>query len=356
MRRTSQTLLEQMQISDVEIARRKELLGLKVTELGALSNYRSLIEENIDKIVDLFYEKQTAIDEISLLIGDADTLQRLRNAQRRYVIDLFSGVYDGVYVNNRLRIGMVHKRIGVEPKLYLSAMFGLKEIIFDVLKKSLSDQEQVRVALETLDKLLQFDTTLVFDTYIDSLISEIETAKKRTEEYAKSLEDKVAERTAQLEVQAQMDPLTNLFNQRAFQEALRKEFSIGKRREEPFSVLYIDVDHFKQINDTYGHAKGDDVLRGVASCLLRRIRKTDLPCRYGGDEFCIIMPNCSLEDAISVGESIISDFDSRYAEVSISIGAASTGPHNFIDEEVLIKKADEKMYEAKAIEGSNIKA
>ena len=126
MRRTQQTLLEQMQLGDIEIARRKQLLGLDEDGLHLLSSQRALIEDNIDIIVDEFYEKQTEIDEISLLIGDADTLKRLRSAQRIYVLNLFSGRYDSEYVNNRLRIGMVHKRIGVEPKLYLSAVWSLK--------------------------------------------------------------------------------------------------------------------------------------------------------------------------------------------------------------------------------------
>jgi hypothetical protein len=86
----------------------------------------SKIEPHIDALVDKFYTLQTGITEIALLIGDADTLTRLRAAQRRYILDLFSGLYDLEYVNNRLRIGLVHKRIGVEPKLYLAAINTLK--------------------------------------------------------------------------------------------------------------------------------------------------------------------------------------------------------------------------------------
>lgn len=104
MKRTDKSLLEQMQISDAEISRRMTLLDL-------LTAQQAVIEDSIDDIVDEFYEAQTAVDEIALLIGDAETLARLRAAQRMYVIDLFRGIYDSEYVNNRLRIGMVHKRI-----------------------------------------------------------------------------------------------------------------------------------------------------------------------------------------------------------------------------------------------------
>ena len=137
MRRTDKTLLEQMQISDVEISNRMELLGLEPDTLKLLSNQKQTIEDNIEEIVEEFYKIQTEIDEISLLIGDADTLTRLRNAQYKYILDLFSGEYDSEYVNNRLRIGMVHKRIGVEPKLYLSAVKTMKQLINKVLKNNI---------------------------------------------------------------------------------------------------------------------------------------------------------------------------------------------------------------------------
>jgi len=352
MRRTDTTLLEQMQISDVEIANRKELLGLNRDALNILSSHKLLIEGNIDIIVDEFYEKQTDIEEISLLIGDADTLMRLRNAQRKYVIDLFSGDYDGEYVNNRLRIGMVHKRIGVEPKLYLSAVKTLKEIIVKVLKNNIKQNETLEAVLDALDNLFYFDTTLVFDTYIDSLVGEIESAKRKTEAYAHSLEEKVAERTQQLEEQARLDPLTNVYNQRAMQDMLKRELSVAKRRESELSLIYFDVDNFKKINDTQGHIKGDEVLNYIGQTLLGNIREVDVACRHGGDEFCIILPECSLENAKGICEKIITEFTKRYPDFSLSMGISGIESGKPIDSEILIKNADEKMYLAKKEDGS----
>ena len=181
--------------------------------------------------------KQTEVDEISLLIGDADTLTRLRDAQRQYIIDLFCGRYEHEYVNNRLRIGMVHKRIGVEPKLYLSAVCTLKELIFDVLREKISDQAELQQTL-AVDKLIYFDTTLVFDTYIDSLVGEIENAKRRTEVYAKGLEEKVAQRTQELEKLFKLDPLTNLYNRRVMQELLQRDLARARRHKSPLTIVY----------------------------------------------------------------------------------------------------------------------
>ena len=192
-------MLEQMQITDYEITRRKQLLGLGTAEAALLVDCKSFIEEEIESIVDQFYEVQTSDEEISLLIGDADTLQRLHVAQRKYVVDLFSGCTDIDYVNNRLRIGLVHKRIGVEPKLYLSAVKILKDILFRTLDRRITDSATRSTTRQALDKLLYFDITLVFDTYTRSLLYEVETAKDRLELYAASLEMQVAERTQQLE-------------------------------------------------------------------------------------------------------------------------------------------------------------
>ena len=192
-------MLEQMGMTDHEIARRKELLLLGSEEADLLAGCRIFIELQIEEIVNEFYRVQTSDPEILLLIGDAGTLRRLHASQRQYVLDLFSGCTDQHYVNNRLRIGFVHKKIGVEPKLYLAAVRTLKDILFKALRRCISNPATLERTFQALDKLLYFDTTLVFDTYTRSLVSEIETERDRVEVYAASLELQVAERTRQLE-------------------------------------------------------------------------------------------------------------------------------------------------------------
>jgi len=278
----------------------------------------------------------------------------LRNAQRKYVLDLFSGNYDANYVNNRLRIGMVHKRIGVEPKLYLSAVRTLKEVIIELLSKIHNKLDTLTPILSALDKLLYFDTTLVFDTYIGSLVGEIETEKKRTEIYAESLEIKVAERTKQLEELARQDPLTNTYNQRAMRELLRRELTLAKRHKTKLSLVYFDVDDFKEINDQHGHIFGDEVLKHIGKCMMANIRETDVPCRYGGDEFCIILPECNVVCAEKICQKIIESFADEYPYYSLSIGIAETDVEKDSDENWIIKAADEKMYKAKKENGFQI--
>lgn len=356
MNRIQRTLLEQMQISEFEIKGRMSLLNLDTEALALLASHKPIIEANLDDIVNSFYIKQTAVEEIALLIGDADTLKRLRAAQHTYVLDLFSGFYDIEYVNNRLRIGMVHKRIGVEPKLYLSAVSTLKQIITNTLSTHVEDKVVLSDTLLALDKLFYFDTTLVFDTYIDSLLSEIQSAKNRIEVYAKSLEKTVAERTQQLEQQARIDPLTNLYNQRAMQELMRTAMLSAQRHTAPLSLLYLDVDNFKNINDTKGHREGDEVLKQVSIILSQRSRETDLACRYGGDEFCIILPDCDIENAKVIAQNISDDLSQKYNnEITLSIGISQTGPIEFVSSDDLIRLADKKMYQAKEEAGFQVR-
>ena len=351
MRQVEKTLLEQMQMSDAEISRRMELLDLSDKDLRCLAGKKELVERLVDGVVGEFYERQTDIDEIALLIGDADTLQRLRRAQRRYVLDLFAGEYGPDYVNNRLRIGMVHKRIGVEPKLYLAALRTLKELIIEALTSSIRDADDLAATLSAVDKLLYFDTTLVFDTYIDSLVGEIEAAKRRMEDYATSLEEKVARRTAQLEEQAKLDPLTGVYNLRMMQDVSVREMEMARRRRGATSVIYIDIDDFKQINDQHGHLQGDEVLRDLGRALRQCLRTTDVPFRCGGDEFCALLPDCDIGDAHAICDKIIEAFRGPNPAVSISVGVAETRFDDCYDWEALIDIADERMYGAKEQEG-----
>ncbi|MGY3957941.1 protoglobin domain-containing protein [Aeromonas popoffii] len=348
MNPTEQTLLEQMRITEFDIAHRKELLLLDEDDFSRLASYRPNIEPHIDALVDKFYEMQTGITEIALLIGDADTLTRLRTAQRRYILDLFSGLYDLEYVNNRLRIGLVHKRIGVEPKLYLAAINTLKGLLIEDIFTQI-EHEQDRIAMLTaLDKLFLFDITLVFETYIRSLVSEIESSKEKSEIYARTLEEKVRERTQQLEEMSRTDSLTGLLSVRHLQENLTRTLRTCQRRAEPVVIAYLDINDFKQINDTQGHQRGDEILRIVGDCIRKVSRAEDYCFRYGGDEFCLILPNCNEDQARDVYlQRLTNALKEQIDDVTLSIGMVQTGPMQFDEGHSLIRLADERMYAAK---------
>ncbi|BEE16766.1 MULTISPECIES: protoglobin domain-containing protein [Aeromonas] len=348
MNPTEQTLLEQMRITEFEIAHRKALLLFTERDANLLGSYHGNIEPRIDTLVDQFYQQQTAITEIALLIGDADTLTRLRTAQRRYILDLFSGLYDLEYVNNRLRIGLVHKRIGVEPKLYLAAINTLKALLIEDIFDQISEEADRVAMLTALDKLFLFDITLVFETYIRSLVSEIESSKEKSDNYARLLEEKVRERTQQLEELNRTDALTGLLNVRHLQERLLLTLRTCQRRAEPVAIAYLDIDNFKQINDTEGHQRGDEILRVVGNCI-RKVSRTEDSCfRYGGDEFCLILPNCSESQARDIYlKRLTKTLKEQLEDITLSIGIVQTGPERYDDGLSLIRLADERMYAAK---------
>ncbi|MBV2091166.1 MAG: GGDEF domain-containing protein [Candidatus Thiodiazotropha sp. (ex Ctena orbiculata)] len=348
MKNTEKSLIQQMRITDFEITGRKSLFSISPADTEILKQARPYIEADLNSIVETFYKYQTEVPDIALLIGDADTLNRLHNAQKAYITDLFSGYYDIEYVNNRLRIGLVHKRIGVEPKLYLAAILTLKQLLITHIRNTVPTDNNPDAVIAALEKLLMLDISLVFDTYIRSLISEIEISKDKSEQYASALEEKVKERTKQLELLSRTDPLTGLLNRQHFDELMTQALRAAQRRNEPITVAYIDINDFKIINDTHGHRRGDEILKRIAKALKLSSRTDDCCIRYGGDEFCIIMPNCSSNEANEVWgkrlqETLLKQADSP----KLSIGYAQTGPDDYMTTEQLIQYADEEMYRAK---------
>jgi diguanylate cyclase (GGDEF)-like protein len=153
---------------------------------------------------------------------------------------------------------------------------------------------------------------------------------------------------AEVERLAHVDGLTGVANRRAFEAALVREIRRAKRGGGLLSVAVFDVDHFKAVNDSFGHQAGDAVLRDVAQILTAATRDVDVVCRYGGEEFAVILPACGPSDAMRVAERIRSAVaDHRgLTSVTVSVGVASL-PAHAVDGEGLIAAADEALYRSK---------
>jgi diguanylate cyclase (GGDEF)-like protein len=158
-----------------------------------------------------------------------------------------------------------------------------------------------------------------------------------------------------LRQQAIRDPLTNLFNRRYMEESLEREVSRAARRESSLGVVMLDIDHFKQINDRFGHAAGDALLRSIGSILLSHTRGEDIACRYGGEEFTLIMPDSSLADTWRRAEQLrdavkrlsSQPSDAQFGVVTISAGVASFPQHGTAPD-ALLHAADQALYQAKS--------
>lgn len=188
---------------------------------------------------------------------------------------------------------------------------------------------------------------------------QIESARKDAEIHrlrSLALEREIEERRvaqARLEAQASLDPLTGLFN-RSHLEVLAEEVRLAGSSHVPVSLMMFDIDHFKRINDTYGHLVGDSVLVSVARQLSAHARESDVPCRYGGDEFLMLLVGMNADSAEKVAERLrqliasspipVGDTE---IEVAISVGVATSSPDQVSGLEELIESADRALYAAK---------
>jgi diguanylate cyclase (GGDEF)-like protein len=175
----------------------------------------------------------------------------------------------------------------------------------------------------------------------------IEMLKQKTEQLEQS--------NAKLQSLATRDSLTGLYNHRYFQESLTAELNRAKRYQRPFSLLFIDLDFFKTFNDTHGHQQGDKLLNALSHLFLETFRKTDIVCRYGGDEFAVILPEEPNESARRIAAKLharVAEYPFEGREVmpqgcvTISIGIG-TYPDDETDAENLIRHADRIMYQSK---------
>jgi diguanylate cyclase (GGDEF)-like protein len=158
-----------------------------------------------------------------------------------------------------------------------------------------------------------------------------------------------------LREQSIRDPLTRLFNRRFLEESFERELQLASRRKQSIAILFLDLDHFKRFNDTYGHDAGDMVLQSLADLFRNFFRATDLCCRYGGEEFAIILPESSSHDAAIRANTLRAEVKSlrlQYKKqflgpLTLSVGVAAFPEHGSIASE-LLKIADQCLYESKA--------
>ncbi|NJD38589.1 MAG: GGDEF domain-containing protein [Geobacter sp.] len=174
----------------------------------------------------------------------------------------------------------------------------------------------------------------------------------------KQIERELAEANRQLQYLASHDSLTGVLNARTFYEVGDRMMSVARRENKPFSVLFIDIDHFKRVNDTYGHDAGDTVLKAVSACMKQGSRESDVIGRVGGEEFSIFLPETDHDGALLVAEKLririeelMPAIAGKPLQVTASIGVASSMKHHKSIADIQ-RDADHAMYHAKK-EGRN---
>jgi diguanylate cyclase (GGDEF)-like protein/PAS domain S-box-containing protein len=196
-------------------------------------------------------------------------------------------------------------------------------------------RQDVRGALLTLDDITPIEQK---NTQLTETVRQLNEAQER-----------VNKQNEELQRLATRDMLTGCLNRRAFHEQLSLLYGLSQRHATALSAIMVDVDHFKNVNDTHGHARGDEVLRGVAERLQQSVRTTDVVCRYGGEEFCILLPHTPLKDAFQVALKIREAFHvgpiaDLNVTASMGVSSLSIAPNGA---QQMIEQADEALYASK---------
>ena len=174
-------------------------------------------------------------------------------------------------------------------------------------------------------------------------VTELETKKSELLKILRSLKlsrEEIQEQNIQLKRLATLDPLTECLNRRSFFPQFDDEWEQAKTNDLPLSAFMVDIDHFKSINDDHGHAKGDEVLKGMAACLRDKIGDEGLVCRFGGEEFCVLLPGFDLDDGVARAEQIcaaLSQIDFGVVRITATIGVSSidlgaSNPQELLDQ------------------------
>lgn len=246
------------------------------------------------------------------------------------------------------------KKFAAEYERAAQALLHLHEWTASIGDSVDAHQSEVQASARQLEQILQEEADN-WKPLAVSVVHRIASANERLTQQLKDAEKRLNEQAEAIRMHAadaRTDPLTGLPNRRALDDELQRRSSEWERKQTPYAVTLVDVDHFKRCNDEYGHAAGDEALRRVAKLLRGSLRDMDFAARFGGEEFCVVHPATTLDEAQAAAERIRKaiaestiDVSGQKLALTISAGAAQAMVKE--DTTQLIARADAALYAAK---------
>ncbi|MEW6068393.1 MAG: sensor domain-containing diguanylate cyclase [Nitrospirota bacterium] len=298
-------------------------------------------KQNLDELLNYIVEvikKSLKVETVCLLMEDEDGFYRIRcsHGVNKKLADAYK-IKNGVinWLRETKQVFIKEEQEIFRSQKDFSAIYGdagliNAEIITPIFRK------------EQLIGILTLGHKGNKNIYVQSDIALLEALASQTA---------IAIENALLHEEAITDGLTGLYNYKYFESRLKEEIERSKRYKHPLSLLIIDFDHFKKVNDEYGHLIGDKALRRSARLWKKSIRAGDIVARYGGEEFVVILPETSISDAINVAEKLRADVENMKIDeiaITISIGIGYFGGEDLaLDYKKLIRQADKALYKAK---------
>ncbi len=313
-----------------EIKQLLKTFGINNSVIADLRLARPILEKHIDRLLEDFYGSilaDPAMSQVFQKHGISHT--RAKTMQRIHWLDwVFAAEFNAHYLARCKRIGQVHQEHGILPVYYLFGYQFVSQAVKNLIFKTCGDANLAQRLSQSIEKAIFLDINLAISVYC----SEVSAGWRRTSLY---------------------DPLTNILNRRGTTEKLDDIQSLAIDGKSTISLGLMDIDHFKMVNDNFGHDTGDQVLKFVAKLIEENLRDNDIVGRWGGEEFIIVMPDTCPDNALLTCSRLLETLENSVIEVegqslsvTASIGVSSIHSHEASFNPAL-NRADIALYQAK---------
>jgi two-component system cell cycle response regulator len=320
---------------------RLALFGLSSEDHNlALLLHDAVISTSKHQIVDQFYSFLLGQPDTATFISGPEVLERLKQTHTNYLESLGMDFDQEPYFENRLTVGLVHERIGLPLSLYQAAYCELQGLLLSSIPDKFVEEDKKNLT-QFIIKITSLDMSLATETYHNILVGNL----------TSSIID-LRKEERRLTFKAKQDSMTKAASRDHILSVLENELAFIGKRTSPTCIAMVDLDHFKKVNDNYGHLVGDEILKGVVGRIRSRMRNLDLIGRYGGEEFLLVFPATDLTTAADIVDRIRKHVESSpfhvdefSIPVTISAGVTAMNKNDTMDD--VLDRADQLLYQAK---------